>query len=309
MGRNHLRVLRQLPDVFVVGVADPNIHMIDHGLNDTNLYLDPVDLLDQRLDAVVIASPTNTHAVYADVALSHGEAVFVEKPLAGTVAEGADLVDRVEQVGGQLQVGHIERFNPAVVELEKHLRRGALSQIYSIKAVRAGPFPARIRDVGVAVDLAIHDIDVICSLLAEVPIEVQSKARSMLTDHEDMLVANLIYASGIIATLEVNWLSPDKERTLTVLGPEGQFRVDYLRQILTFTRGADTLQPRYLGGYAPLLAGETRPLAVKPAEPLRRELEAFVSMVRTRGASPVSAADGLRALIVAEQMSLVKVPA
>jgi len=116
------------------------------------------------------------------------------------------------------------------------------------------------------------------------------------TAHEDLLYGLLAFPSGVVGLLDVNWLTPEKQRRVVVLGMEGMFQVDYLTQSLTFTRGTATLSPEYLDGYAPTFAGETVTLAVEPAEPLRLELDAFVEALRTGGESPVTGSDGLSAL-------------
>ena len=177
----------------------------------------------------------------------------------------------------------------------RRLAAGALSRIYSIKTVRGGPLPERIRDVGVTVDLATHDVDIICHLAGERPTRAYAEpTQHVHTAHEDLLYGLLAFPGGVVGQLDVNWLTPEKQRRITVLGEEGMFQVDYLSQALTFTRGARELAPTYLDGYAPTFAGETAASRWKPAEPLRRELDAFFE----RGARPaaraaISGADGL----------------
>ena len=204
-----------------------------------------------------------------------------------------------------LQTGHIERFNPVVHALEVRLAAGDLSRIHSIKTIRGGPMPERIRDVGVAVDLATHDIDIMIHLLGERPIRVSAEAsRQVNTAHEDLLYGLLHFPSGVVGLLDVNWLTPEKQRRIVVLGSEGMFQVDYLTQSLTFTRGAAQLTPEYHGGYAAMFEGETVSLPVEEAEPLRRELDAFFEAVRSGGAPVVSGKDGLTALSVAKLLLL-----
>jgi predicted dehydrogenase len=187
-----------------------------------------------------------------------------------------------------------------VVELDRRLRDGALSRVFSVKTTRGGPLPARIRDVGVAVDLATHDVDVICHLVGERPVRVYAETtRHVHTAHEDLLYGLLAFPGGVLGTLDVNWLTPEKQRKIVVLGEEGMFQVDYLRQSLTFTRGDGDLAPTYLDGYAPTFAGETVELPVEPAEPLRRELDAFFGSVRDGGPAAVTGADGLWAVRLA----------
>ena len=243
------------------------------------------------------------HVDLALAAIQRGLPVLVEKPLAATVDEGMELVARARARNVVLQVGHIERFNPAVLALSERLRDGALSRIFSIRTVRGGPLPDRIRDVGVAIDLATHDVDVICHLIGERPIRAYAETTQHVhSAHEDLLYGLLSFPGGAVAMLDVNWLTPEKQRRIVVLGPEGMFQVDYLSQSLTFTRGAASLAPTYLDGYAPTFVGETVALPIVPAEPLRRELDAFFSAVRSAGPAAITGEEGLWALKLANTL-------
>lgn len=307
MGRNHLRNLAGRADVRLVAVADPSERArlaaaADHP--DTRVFADPLDLLaDSRPDALIIAAPTRAHHDLAIAALREGVAVLVEKPLAASVTEGRELVNAVSSSGGFLQVGHVERFNPAVQVLVARLQGGALSRVLSIKTVRQGPLPERIRDVGVAVDLATHDVDLMCLVLDERPVRAYAEAtQNVHTAHEDLLFGLLSFEGGAVGLLDVNWLSPQKLRTMAVLGPEGLFEVDYLHQTLTSMPWPSDESPDYVGGYAPTYGGSPVDLSVERAEPLARELDAFFDAVRSGGPSPVTALDGLWALALAEAL-------
>ena len=303
MGRNHLRNLAARDDVTLVAIADPNEEVLLPSAEQTGAhpYADPARMLDsEALDALVIAAPTTLHHPIALYAIDRGVPILVEKPLATTVAEGRELVEAAARRRVLLQAGHIERFNPAVLALGARLGAGALSRIFSIKTLRAGPFPARIRDVGVAVDLATHDVDIMCHLAGARPDRVYAETTQHIhTSHEDLVFGLLHFPGGTVGTLDVNWLTPEKQRRVTVLGPEGMFQVDYLSQTLTFTRGAADLSPTYLDGYAPTFAGETVQLPVTPAEPLRRELDAFFDAIRSGGPAAIPGADGLWAVALA----------
>jgi predicted dehydrogenase len=303
MGRNHLRVLVDRDDVEVVAVAEPDPVALERaaGASGARAFADVAPLFrEERVDAAIVATPTTAHLAAARAAIEAGVALFVEKPLAGTAEEAQEIVDLAARAGVPLQVGHVERFNPAVTTLSERLADGALSHIYSIKTLRAGPLPQRIRDVGVAVDLATHDVDVICHLAAGRPERVYAEiTRQVHTSREDLLFGLLRFPNGLIGLLDVNWLTPEKQRRLVVLGEEGMFQVDYLRQSLTFTRGGGDLDPTLLGGFAPTFPGETIELPVEPAEPLRREIDGFLSVVRDGSAPVVSGEDGLWAVRLA----------
>lgn len=308
MGRNHLRNLAARDDIELIAVADPSTEALDAALGAAGPgvrgFAEPQRMLDEEaLDALIVAVPTTQHFPVAMAAIQRGVSVLVEKPIAATNVEAHQLVRAADESGVLLQAGHIERFNPAVRELHRRIRSGDLSRIHSIKTIRGGPLPERIRDVGVAIDLATHDVDIMCHLLGERPIRVYAeRSRQVHTAHEDLLYGLLSFPSGIVGLLDVNWLTPEKQRRVVVLGAEGMFTVDYLAQSLTFTRGAATLAPEYLGGFAPTFAGETVSLPVTSGEPLRLELDAFFEAVRTRGPSPVTGTDGLSALSIAKLM-------
>jgi len=303
MGRNHLRVLLQHPDVEVVAVVDPDRAARERAVRTSGArgYGDMAQLVsEERLDAAIVAAPTMAHYDAARAALEAGVPLLVEKPLAATVAEARELVDLAAATGVPLQVGHVERFNPAVAALVERLAGGALSRTFSIKTLRGGPLPERIRDVGVAVDLATHDVDIICHLAGARPERVYAEITQQVhTTHEDLLFALLRFSDGLVGLLDVNWLTPEKQRRLVVLGEEGMFQVDYLTQRLTFTRGRADLAPTYLGGYAPTFPGETTELPVELAEPLVRQLDAFLSTVRDGVPPLVGAEEGMWAVHLA----------
>jgi len=306
MGRNHLRNVLSRDDVTLVAVADPAEATLSDALSACDPavrgYADPSAMLgEQELDALIVAVPTTLHFKVALEAITKGVAVLVEKPVASSIVDGQQLVDAAHERGVLLQTGHIERFNPVIRALAGRLKAGDLTRIHSIKTIRGGPMPERIRDVGVAIDLATHDIDIMIDLLGERPIRVSAeRSRQVHTAHEDLLYGLLYFPSGNVGLLDVNWLTPEKQRRVVVLGSEGMFQADYLTQTLTFTRGAAELVPSYHGGYAAMFAGETVDIPVDHAEPLRLELDAFFGAVRDGTSAVVSGADGLTALTVAK---------
>jgi UDP-N-acetylglucosamine 3-dehydrogenase len=305
MGRNHLRLLTGRDDTRLVAVADPVPGALDTvASGDAQAYAEPLAMLaEAELDAVVIASPTTTHHPLALAALDRGIAVLVEKPLAANIREADELVEAARSHGVPLQVGHVERFNPAVLELGRLLDTGWLSTVYAITSRRAGPFPARIRDVGVTMDLATHDVDILSFVAAERPVRVSAEtAQRVHQDHEDLLFGLLSFPSGTIGMIDVDWLTPAKRRTLTVVGEEGMFELDYLSQRLTFTRSTDTTNPHLIAGYAPTFEGESVDLSLETHEPLAAELDAFLAVVRDGGRPIVDAEDGRWAVLLADAL-------
>ena len=306
MGRNHLRVLTARGDIRLAAVADPVEAALASATSTTGAqgFAEPLAMIAEAdLDAVVIAAPTTAHVPLALAAIERRIAVLVEKPLAATIGEAQRIVVAAREAGVPVQVGHVERFNPAVLELGRLIEDGWLSSVYSIASRRAGPFPARIRDVGVTVDLATHDVDILSWIAGERPSRVYAEtAQRIHATNEDLLFGLLHFPSGATGMLDVNWLTPAKRRQLIVVGEEGMFELDYLTQRLTFTRATDTTNPRLIGGYAPTFEGEVVELPVTSTEPLAGEIEAFVSIVRNGGRPVVDAEDGLWAVAIATSL-------
>jgi UDP-N-acetylglucosamine 3-dehydrogenase len=306
MGRNHLRVLHARDDIRLAAVADPIPAALATATDQTGAqgFAEPLAMIAEAdLDAIVIAAPTTAHVPLALAAIERGVAVLVEKPLAATTDEAMRVVAAARDTGVPVQVGHVERFNPAVLELGRLIDEGWLSTIYSIASRRAGPFPARIRDVGVTVDLATHDADILSWIAGERPSRVYAEtAQRIHATNEDLLFGLLHFPSGATGMLDVNWLTPAKRRQLLVVGEEGMFELDYLTQRLTFTRATDTTNPRLIGGYAPTFEGDLVELPVASAEPLALELEAFLGIVRRGGRPVVDAEDGLWAVAIATSL-------
>ena len=305
-GRNHLRVIAARPDAALAAVADPVPEALADAVERTGAqgFPEPLAMLSEvELDALVIAAPTTAHLPLALAAIERGIAVLVEKPLAATVDEGLAIVSAARASGVPVQVGHVERFNPAVLELGRLLHEdGWLSTVYAITSRRAGPFPARIRDVGVTVDLATHDVDMLSWIAGERPFRVYAElAQRIHATHEDLLFGLMSFPSGTVAQLDVDWLTPAKRRQLSVIGEEGMFELDYLTQRLTFTK-ADTANPRSIAGYATTFEGQVATIPVESAEPLAAEHDAFLRAVRKGGRPVVDVEDGLWAVGVASAL-------
>jgi predicted dehydrogenase len=199
-------------------------------------------------------------------------------------------------------IGHIVRFSPVIQALKTHLDGGELGRIYQIVCRRVGPFPARIRDVGVVVDLAPHDLDVMRFISGEEPTRVYAETEQRIhTDHEDLLTALLRFESGIKGVLEINWLTPRKVRDVMVLGDHGMFHADDLTQDLYFYENAEAsdLTWNHLSMLKGVSEGKMLRYSIQRYEPLRAELEAFADAVLNNQSVPVRGEDGLAALRLA----------
>lgn len=307
MGRNHLRVLNDLQEARLVGVADADPAAAQRAARSYSLpvYTDYRQLLDkERPRAVVIAVPTILHREVALAAIERGASVLVEKPIAFTVEEGQEMIEAARKQGVILTVGHIERYNPAILELRKRLQRAALGPVFKMHARRLGPFPPRVRDVGVVIDLATHDIDIMRFLSgSEVTRVYAETARRIHTEHEDLLSGLLRFEDNSIGVLDINWLTPTKIRELMITGEKGMFHVNYLTQDLYFYEN-NYIKSDWdaISNIQGVSEGDMIRLRIDKAEPLKVELERFLAAVRGEGAQIVSGEDGLAALNIASKM-------
>jgi len=302
MGINHLRVYTELDGVEVVGASDISRGQLEKvaGRFSVKTYSDYKELIEnEKPQAVSITVPTSEHETVATFCLEHGAHVLVEKPIAATVEEGRRMIALAEKVGKQLMVGHIIRFNPAMQSLKQRLENGDAGKVFQVFCRRAGPFPARIRDVGVVVDLAPHDVDIMRFLTGKEPIRVYAETEQQIhTDHEDLLFGLLRFDDGITGALEINWLTPTKMRETLVLGEKGLFRVDDLMQDLYFYEN-----PQANGElWSPFRAirgvseGSMTRFSIQRHEPLKSEIQAFIAAVHSGETVPVTGQDGLKAL-------------
>jgi UDP-N-acetylglucosamine 3-dehydrogenase len=305
MGKNHARVYTELPDVELVAVADADWEIAGAvgkrlGVKAYQNYQEM--LAAEHPEAVSIAVPTALHMEVAMAAMQAGADILIEKPIAATVDEAKFLIEQASVSGRKLMVGHIARFNPAIQVLKQKLEAGALGRIFQIICRRVGPFPARIRDVGVVVDLAPHDLDIMRYLTGLEPMRVYAETEQRIhTQHEDLMSGLLRFPDGVTGTLEINWLTPTKVREVLVLGERGLFRVDDLTQDLYFYENEQangTLWPA-LQTLKGVSEGSMIRFALQRYEPLKAELQGFLKAVHQDLPVPVSGADGLAALRLA----------
>ncbi|HEY1545310.1 MAG TPA: Gfo/Idh/MocA family oxidoreductase [Xanthobacteraceae bacterium] len=287
MGYNHARVLAEMPGVKLVGVADPDEKQADFVRDTLGCATVPnvADLLELGVDAVSIAAPTHLHRDIALAAIGRGVHVLVEKPIASSVEEGREIIAAARRAGVTLMVGHVERFNPAVQAIKEAIRE---EDILSVAITRVGPFPPRMSNVGVVIDLAVHDIDLIGWFTGSEIVEVQPQLSSTRAEREDIALLQFRTASGVLAHINTNWLTPFKARTVHVATKRKYVIGDLLTRQVTECFG---FQPD--GSYS------MRHLSVGHAEPLRSELTAFVTAVRTGTRPPVSGEEGVASLEVA----------
>lgn len=294
LGEHHARLYADLPGAELVGVCDLDSDRAagvakKYG---TRAFASPAELA-REVAALSVVVTTRDHVSVAVPLLGGGIDLLVEKPLAATVAEAREIVEAADRGGRILQVGHLERFNGAVRALAPLVRQPRF-----IEAHRLGPFVERAADVSVVTDLMVHDLDI---LLAIVPGEIRSilaVGTRVVSDHIDIANARIEFDSGCVANVTASRVSPEKQRRIRIFEPDAYMALDYARQEIEVYRKQAPLAP---GGRAQIVR-ET--VHVEKGESLREELIAFLDAVRERKTPIVSGRDGLRALVLAEEIEM-----
>src|SRR5438128_9432159 len=287
MGSNHARVIAELPGVEFVGVADPDRPQANFVAETLGCAAvgDVDELLDLGIDAATIAAPTHLHHDLAIACIRRGIHVMVEKPIASSAEEGRSIIAAARRAGVILMVGHVERFNPAVQSIKEALHG---EDILSIAITRVGPFPPRMSNVGVVIDLAVHDIDLIRWFTDSDIVEVQPQLSSAVAEREDIALLQFRTASGVLPRINTNWMTPFKARSVTV-ATRGKYVMGDLL----------TRQVTECFGFKPDGSYSMRHLPVGHDEPLRAELIAFLDAVRTGNVPAVSGDEGVASLEIA----------
>ncbi len=304
MGRHHARLLQSSQRVRFAGAVDPAgdrfgvVHAPDLVFADISALLDasPPEL-------AIISVPTEEHLNAVRQLASAGVSVLVEKPLAATATEARQIIEVCQGAGVHGAVGHVERFNPALLELRRRTQEGQLGQVFLIATERIGPFPDRVRDVGVIKDLATHDLDLVHWLggaaVERVTAETQHR---MGREHEDVVLATGRLENAISFNCIVDWLSPTKVRRTRVLGERGMLVADTLTADLTFyANGNVTSEWAESQARKGVSEGDMTRYALARREPLLVELETFCDLVAgDADAAVVTLQQGLNTVAVAE---------
>lgn len=283
MCQHHARIYSHL-GCELVGVADTNAERAKELAEKYHVkyYYDYKELL-TSVDAVSIAVPTSLHRKVAMDFLKNGVHCLVEKPIAVSLKQADDMIKEAEAQNVNLAIGHIERFNPAVVKLKQIIDAGTIGKLLIISTRRVGPSASRIRDVGIVIDSATHDIGVIKYLVNKEPSMVFSRVGSLKHAKEDHAVIVLDF-KDIVACIEVNWFTPQKIRTLVATGSEGIAYLDYIEQTLNILNSHGTVG-----------------IDITKAEPLKLELEDFLNSIADKRQPAVNGIEGKAILNIALQ--------
>ena len=288
-GRNHVRVYRELADAELVGVVDLNAERARQVAAEfSTAVLPDLEALMGRVDAASVAVPTVDHARVGCHLLERGIDVLVEKPMAASLGEADALIAAARKNGRVLQVGHLERFNPAVAAVEKVVARPLFFEVH-----RLGVFSPRSLDVDVVYDVMIHDLDILLALVGAPVVELKAVGIPVLSDKVDIAHARLEFESGAVANLTASRVSTERVRKMRFFQQHEYISLDYTRQDVLRVRVRQlTPQPQF----------DFEKLPAQPEEPLRAQLRAFLEAVRTRGVPRVDGAAGRRALELADRV-------
>jgi predicted dehydrogenase len=291
LGRHHARVYASLPDAELVGVVDTfpgRAEEVAEPLG-TKVFPGYADLIG-KVDAVSIATPTTLHAEIGAQFLKEGIHVLVEKPMAHTLESADRLIQAAQENSCVLQVGHLERFNPAVVQLREIVRKPRF-----FEAHRMGLFSPRSLDIDVILDLMIHDLDIICLLVPAPVVQVSAVGIAILTNRIDIANARVHFEDGCVANITASRVSMEKIRKLRLFQKQEYISLDYTRQdVAVFGLNYNT------GAGIPEIVN--RKLTPEKKEPLQQELNSFLNATRGLGPVECSGEDGRKALALALQI-------
>lgn len=286
LGRLHARVLTEIPEATVAGFVETNDERAAEIASMLNLErIGSVAELAARADCAVVSTPTTTHYEVARELIETGCDVLIEKPITATAAEAERLIELAGARGRIIQVGHVERYNPAIVAVAD-----LVSEARFFEADRIGVFSGRSLDIDVLLDLMIHDLNLVLSLLRQEVVEIRAVGVPVLTDKVDITNVRLELANGAVANLTASRVSQDRVRKQRFFGSD-------------FYVSTDTKEQEAKGYRLTGRTLQALELTVEKKEPLRAELEAFLECVRQRARPLVTAEDGLAAVVLAHRVA------
>lgn len=305
MGRSHARVYSDMDNIELVAVCDANKEAAKKIADKckTNCYFDYKDMLEkEKIGAISVCVPTLLHKKVAVDVIKNNISLIVEKPIATTIKEAQEIIGEAEKSKVKLMVGHIERFNPVVIELKKRIEENELGKIYKVHCVRLSPFPQRVVDVGVIVDLAIHEIDILKHIISSKIKRVYAEtAQRIHSANEDLLIGTIRFENNVLGVINANWLTPKKVREITITGEKGMFVANYLTQELYFYENEFVKDNNDNSSFMNVIEGKMVKIKIENKEPLKNELEAFTEAIAKDKQPPVTGKDGLEALQIAQK--------
>jgi UDP-N-acetylglucosamine 3-dehydrogenase len=299
MGRHHARAYLSLPGVCLIAACDADKQCVDDVIGSKNVaYYPNVDdmLNNEALDLVSVCVPTSAHFSVAKACLEHGVSVLVEKPIAQTVDQANQLIACAATHDLVLTVGHIERFNPAILKAKGLIVSGKLGEVHTIQSKRYGPFPKQIKDADVLVDVAVHDIDIVQFLVAAPLSNTQVMTRHIHSKNRaDYGHLILQFENGLTANIHVSWALPYKQRVVEIIGDKGIAIVDCMAQSIVYYNV--DIKKSQDGIYLP--SSEPEIIDIEKKEPIIEECRAFVEAVLNKTPPFICPKDATQALALA----------
>jgi UDP-N-acetylglucosamine 3-dehydrogenase len=301
MGKNHVRVCSETENVILVGVVDKDKKTAENISKrfDIKAFLDYKEILPE-IDAAIVSTPTITHYDIVMDLLNNGKHVLVEKPICDTIKKAGELVEKAEKNNLVLAVGHIERHNPATKFVKDSIVEGKFGDLITLTSRRVSNFPGRIKDVGVMMDLGIHDIDIMYFLAGDVK-SVYAKAGKFNKniDYEDHANIILNFENEVCGIIEVNWLTPMKIRKMFLTCSENFVEIDYIEQSVKIS-SSSFKKINEMDLYHVPIQYNVNQVALEKKEPLKNEINDFINSIQTDKKPLASGKDGLMALKIAE---------
>jgi len=305
MGRNHARVLQQMEFTQLVVIVDPEFAKTNETWNSIPVISDISKLEGFDIDYCVVSAPTSLHSEICTHLLSRDVPMIIEKPLADSV-ENAIKIQSAMKSHVPVAVGHIENFNPAVIQARSRILMGEIGKIHQISTSRIGPYPHRITDVGVIYDLASHDFGLTMFLTGE-KYQTVSSTRKILSNkkHEDVFISSGTLSGGSLYSHVVNWLSPIKERKIRITGSLGLLEINTLNsELILYKNGDSQILQRELAHFQGVTQGDVISFAFEKQEPLWNEHMSFINELNGLESTNVDLLMGLAIVKVADSMIL-----
>ena len=302
IGQHHVRVYSTLKNVRLLAVCDSNIDTASRIARKyhTRAYKDYKKLIEENpnIDCASIAVPTSYHQLISTYFMKRNINVLLEKPIAQTLDDAEEILRTAESNQVKLMIGHVERFNPGVLKMKQLVKQGKLGKIISIVSKRVGVFPPSVSDMNVFLDLGIHEVDIINSIMEEHPQIIQKHAvKSHAARQEDAGEIFLLYKDAA-AFIQVNWITPVKIRSLSITGTKGYAELDYINQTLTVHKAKLNKHFETYADFLRFSDSKTENISVEKAEPLRKEIEYFVDVVRGKKSLQMTQEEILQSLAI-----------
>lgn len=304
MGRHHARNYSEIEGIELVAIADvsPAIGQPiakEYGVKYYKNYLEMLEK--EKIELVTIAVPTKFHKKVALDCIGKGINILLEKPIAATVAEAKAIVKAAKEKGVKFTVGHIERFNPAVIKLKEMIDKGKIGEIVSIGNTRIGPMPPQIKDANVVIDIGVHDIDLINWFYGKLPTQILATGGNALNKMQQDYVNVFMKYGHQSGSVQANWITPAKVRQMVVCGTKAYVELNFITQELALYESEYSFETDSFGEFV-IQFGQLKDkevIDVDNIEPLKAEIESFVKAIENNTKPMMTAREAIEALEIA----------